>query len=358
MFPDRARRASTGVLTWASAHRTRDFGVTAVAEGLTTRPAPKPKDVRRRPMTQDRPNRLDAALDRFGHRIASKLNRPCSGYEPYTPSDFPTLCRILRPGDVLLVEGGERISTAIKYLTQSTWSHAAMYVGAHLGDPVDGVDRHHLVEVNLGEGCVSVPLSKYASYNTRICRPVGLNDEERAQVTAFMLARIGLKYDLRNILDLLRYFLPTPPVPVRWRRRMLAFGSGDPTRAICSSLIARAFQSVRYPILPDVTKVKTRKGSRQARAEILHIRHHSLFAPRDFDLSPYFEIVKPHIAGGFDHRRLRWASPPEGEGREGGDEQRGGPGEREPAKIPKPSGEGVLGKGSGEDLFSEMDRRD
>ena len=75
-----------------------------------------------------------------------------------------------------------------------------------------------------------------------------------------MATRIGLKYDMRNIFDLLRYFLPTPPVPVRWRRRMLAFGSGDPTRAICSSLIARAFQSVRYPILPDVRQVKARQG--------------------------------------------------------------------------------------------------
>ncbi|OYX45044.1 MAG: lipo-like protein [Rhodobacterales bacterium 32-67-9] len=267
-------------------------------------------------------------LDSIGQRLASKLNRPSSGYKPYTPSDFPTLCRILRPGDVLLIEGGERISTAIKYLTQSTWSHAAMYVGSHLPDPDDGSERHHLVEVNLGEGCVSVPLSKYATYNTRICRPVGLTDAERAEVTAFMIARIGLNYDLRNIVDLLRYFMPTPPVPVRWRRRMLAFGSGDPTRAICSSLIARAFQSVRYPILPDVTKVKARKGSREARAEILHIRHHSLFAPRDFDLSPYFEIVKPHLAGGFDYHSLRWAPPPQdaggpGDGGEGADHRTG-----------------------------------
>ncbi len=259
-------------------------------------------------MAQGQAYGLDGMLDRIGRRLASKLDRPCSGYTPYTPSDFPTLCRILRPGDVLLVEGGERISTAIKYLTQSTWSHAAMYVGPHLPDPEDGAARHDLVEVNLAEGCVSVPLSKYASYNTRICRPAGLSEEDRARVTAFMIARIGLRYDLRNIFDLVRYFFPTPPVPVRWRRRMLALGSGNPTRAICSSLIARAFQSVRYPILPDVTTVKIRSGSRHVRAEILHIRHHSLFVPRDFDLSPYFEIVKPHLAGGFDHRRLHWAT--------------------------------------------------
>jgi len=77
-------------------------------------------------MTQEATSWLDAVLDRIGHRLASKLNSPCSGYEPYTPSDFRTLCRILRPGDVLLIEGGERISTTITYLTQSTWSHASM----------------------------------------------------------------------------------------------------------------------------------------------------------------------------------------------------------------------------------------
>lgn len=246
----------------------------------------------------------DTILDRIGKRLARKLNSPSSGYRPYTQSDFPTLCRVLRPGDILLVEGRERISNAIKYLTQSTWSHAAMYVGEMLPETGEGPSRHRLVEVNLGEGCVSSPLGKYARYNTRICRPVGLRPDDCRAVVQFMIDRIGLKYDHRNIFDLLRYFFPTPPVPVRWRRRMLAVGSGDPTRAICSSLIAQAFQSVRYPILPDVRIV----GDRAARREILHIRHHSLFAPRDFDLSPWFQIVKPHLADGFDHRTLEWAA--------------------------------------------------
>ncbi|SNS86086.1 lipo-like protein [Antarctobacter heliothermus] len=249
-------------------------------------------------------------LSGVGQRLAGYLNRPSVGYTPFTPSDFDTLCRTLRSGDVLLVEGQERVSNAIKYLTQSTWSHAAMYVGDSLPVAPGTAEPHRLIEVNLGEGCVSAPLSKYALFNTRICRPIGLTPDERRAVTGFMTARIGLKYDLRNVFDLLRYFFPTPPVPVRWRRRMLAFGSGDPTRAICSSLIAQAFQSVRYPILPDMRVVKARSGSRYARREILHIRHHSLFAPRDFDLSPYFQIVKPHLAEGFDPHLLEWSAQP------------------------------------------------
>ena len=89
---------------------------------------------------------------------------------------------------------------------------------------------------------------------------------------------------------------------------MLAFGSGEPTQVICSTLIAQAFQSVHYPILPDVEKLAEfdpRKARHTVR-EILHIRHYSLFAPRDFDLSPYFDIIKPTIDNGFDYKRLQW----------------------------------------------------
>lgn len=236
----------------------------------------------------------DNLLDRLGHRLAGKLNSQSSGYQSVTPSDFASMCRTLQLGDVLLVEGREHISNAIKYLTQSTWSHAAMFVGDALPKPTDGSERPRLIEVNLGEGAVTAVLSKYATYNTRICRPTGLTDAERAVVVAFMVDHLGLKYDMRNIFDLLRYFFPTPPVPVRWRRRMIAFGSGDPTRAICSSLLAQAFQSVRYPILPDTDQ----------QAEVLHIRHHSLFTPRDFDISPWFSVIKPEPRSGFSRRTI------------------------------------------------------
>ena len=248
-------------------------------------------------------------LDRLGKYLAARLREESSGYQPYTPSDPETLRRALQPGDILLVEGNQRISNAIKYLTQSTWSHSAFYVGDALPEPEDGSERPRLIEVNLGEGCVAVPLSKYQTYNTRICRASGLHPEDRKRVVAFMTGRIGLKYDLKNIIDMLRWFFPTPPVPVRWRRRMIAFGSGDPTRGICSSLIAEAFGETRYPILPEVTRAPGRASAQSAysRREILHIRHHSLYTPRDFDLSPYFEIVKPTLEYGFDYKQLVWS---------------------------------------------------
>jgi hypothetical protein len=89
---------------------------------------------------------------------------------------------------------------------------------------------------------------------------------------------------------------------------MLALGSGDPTRAICSTLIAQAFQSVRYPILPQVEhRGSSAADPGHARRAVHHIRHYSLFTPRDFDISPFFQVVKPTLEAGFDHRTLTWA---------------------------------------------------
>lgn len=249
----------------------------------------------------------DTFLDRTGRWLARFLAHESTGYRPYTPSDPETLRAILRPCDVLLVEGNQRLSAAIKYLTQSTWSHAALYVGDRFAAPGD--EAKVLIEVTVEEGCVVVPLSKYRNFNTRICRPVGLTDGDRQAIVDFMIASIGLRYDTKNLIDLARYLLPTPPVPVRWRRRMIAFGSGDPTRAICSTLIAEAFGRFRYPILPSIRPAEphaTVPVSSYSRNEILHIRHYSLYTPRDFDLSPYFRVVKPTIESGFDYKQLVW----------------------------------------------------
>jgi len=221
-------------------------------------------------------------------------------------SDPALLKRLLRPSDVLLIEGTSRVSTAIKYLTQSTWSHAALYVGdphALPGDP----RRYRFVEADTVEGVRVVDIDHYAGLHSRICRPVNLPESEQEAIVRYVCDRIGYAYDLKNIFDLARYLFPAPPMPVRWRRRMLAFGSGDPTRAICSTLIAQAFQSVGYPILPIVETLPSGSSDDAAGVkEILHRRHHSLFVPRDFDVSPYFEIIKPTLSPDFDHHKLLW----------------------------------------------------
>jgi hypothetical protein len=241
-------------------------------------------------------------LDTVGKVIAGYLQKEVTGYEPFTPSDPERLRGLITEGDVLLVEGNNRISGIIKYLTQSTWSHAALYVGPIHGASEPDGEPHVMIEANIGEGVTTAPLSKYYPYHTRICRPVGLSFEDRETVCRYAINRVGFGYDTKNILDLMRYLIPLP-IPQRFRRRMLSLGSGDPTKIICSALIAQAFGAVRYPILPKITEAK----SRRARKEILHIRDSSLYMPRDFDISPYFEIIKPTIALGFDYTSLHWA---------------------------------------------------
>src|SRR5712671_2467265 len=102
---------------------------------------------------------FDSLLDRLGRWLAQHLGREALGEEPFIPSDPDALRRTLRLGDVLLVAGSSKLSTAIKYLTQSTWSHAALYVGEGLAPRTEGEPRV-LVEVTPVEGCAAVPLSK------------------------------------------------------------------------------------------------------------------------------------------------------------------------------------------------------
>ena len=176
----------------------------------------------------------ESFLDWIAGWIADRLESPSSGYQPYTPSDQQTLLRCLQTGDVLLIEGNQKLSAGIKYLTQSTWSHAAIYIGDALVKTNDASNDQYpgrLIEVNLGDGCVAVPLAKYETYNTRICRAIGLSEKERQEIVDYMIANLGIKYDVRNIFDLVRYLIPTPPVPVRWRRRLLSLGSGGVARS-------------------------------------------------------------------------------------------------------------------------------
>lgn len=245
---------------------------------------------------------------RLGKWTAHYLSRPIPNYKPFSTYEIPLLEQIMQPGDILLVEGDTRISTAIKYLTQSTWSHSAFYAGTATGQFDDQGKPCSLVEAELDQGVIASPLSKYRNFNIRICRPVGLTDLDQKKVVDFMVKKVGLKYDLKHVFDMLRYFLPTPPVPVRYRRQLIALGSGDPSRAICSSLIAESFQSIHYPILPEIETKTEISDYHYSIKQIYHIKHHSLFTPRDFDVSPYFSIVKPTIEKGFDYRSMNLLS--------------------------------------------------
>ena len=95
-------------------------------------------------------------LSWMGTRLGHYLNQPIPNYRPLTTCAPNILAHTLRPGDVLLVEGNTRVSTAIKYLTQSTWSHAALYIGNALPLDAPSEELPVLLEVDMVQGvCAS-----------------------------------------------------------------------------------------------------------------------------------------------------------------------------------------------------------
>ena len=182
---------------------------------------------------------------------------------------------ILKPGDVVLIEGQSRVSSAIQFITNSNWSHAAIFIGKA------DTCNHCLIEVRAVDGCRYTDIDVYMHHNLRICRPVFLNNRKRTVLIKYLTKKIGSKYDLKNIFDLIRFAYPNPPVPKKYRRNLIGIGAGDPTKAICSSLIAEAFREIGHPILPFRDEFKS-----------IVLRHPSYCLPKDFDISPFFQIIK------------------------------------------------------------------
>lgn len=230
-----------------------------------------------------------------------------------TLSDFGEMRQHLRPADVILVEGRTRVASVIRAVTLSSWTHAALYVGRlnelqdrelaesvrHTTDFAE--DEQLILEAELGKGVIVSRLSRYAHDHVRLCRPSGLTAEDAQAVIAYALARLGIAYDVRQIFDLLRFFFPYGLVPWRWRSSLFEMGSGEIARTICSTLIAQAYYSVQYPILPRVSPGSDGKP-------VFHRRNAKLMTPRDFDYSPYFDIVKyPFFAdAAYGYRDLHW----------------------------------------------------
>lgn len=180
-----------------------------------------------------------------------------------------------------------------------------------------------MVEALVESGVVYSPISKYRDFNLRVCRPYNLANGDLNRLIDEAMRALGGSYDIRNVIDLARYFLPVSLVPRRFRRKALQFGSGEPTRVICSSMIAECFERVKFPIVPSFEELPVDSSlARQAglrrlisrpdvrrRYGVLRRVSTTLITPRDFDLSPYFEVVKFNVIEDlkFDYRRIMWA---------------------------------------------------
>ena len=282
-------------------------------------------------------NPIPIVLHKLVEFAVGLLTKPIARYSLTMPNDLAQLRRHIRKCDVLLVEGNERVSEVIKYLSQSSWSHSALYVGdeplkrspelrRELTEKYGDEASYLVVEALVESGVVLTPMSKYRDFNIRICRPHQLTAADAAVVVEQAIGNVGRTYDLKNLFDLARYFLPVSIVPARLRRQALEFGSTDPTRVICSSMIAECFGRVRFPIVPRYEALPPGTGappgryawlerfSHKAQAtHLLRMVSPTLITPRDFDLSPYFEIIKFNVieSSRFDYHKLRWVEEPE-----------------------------------------------
>lgn len=214
-------------------------------------------------------------------------------------SDFERLRYEIRPCDVLLIEGRSRVSHVIQSITLSSWSHATLYLGRlhdiedkemrervaefYKGEPEDQL----IIESELGQGTVIVPLSKYKGEHIRICRPTGISRIDAQGVIYFAISHLGREYDVRQVLDLARFLFPWSILPRRWRTSLFTHKPGQITKESCSVLLAQAFDSVNFPILP----VFKHTGDADSDIEVIQ-RNPKLYTPSDFDYSPFFEIIK------------------------------------------------------------------
>jgi len=229
-------------------------------------------------------------------------------------SNFEKICQKVKPCDVILVEGRTRISDVIRVITQSAWTHAALYIGriteiedpevrARVAEQFEGPpDTQLIIESLLGFGTVVRPLASYHADHLRICRPRGLSWQDSQQAINFAVSHLGLAYDFRQVLDLARFLFPWALWPRRWRSSLFIHNIGPPTKTVCSTMIAGAFHRVQFPILPLVHLSDDNQYQ-------LFRRNPKLCVPRDFDYSPYFEIIKYpfidyHNHG--DYRLLPW----------------------------------------------------
>ena len=264
---------------------------------------------------------LSNLLDRLRTSVMSRLEKENTTYQRFIYNNLESLHKNIHKGDVVLIEGKAEISRVIKLITTSQWSHIVYYVGDELIKTKNqratefvrlfGEDaKHMIIEAFAGLGVVAAPLSKYRDYNIRICRPYGIRKDDMQTVTNKVIGNLGRHYDQQNIIDIALMSLPDWMNPFKKRSTRACLGKCTEYQVICSGMIAQAFQSVGYPIVPVLTEPTDHreKDRDNPYGATLSMRHYSQILPRDFDLSPNFEIIKFNIIKNkkFNYRNLLW----------------------------------------------------
>lgn len=210
--------------------------------------------------------------------------------------DFKQLRSELQCGDVLLVEDHSYLGKRISTVSGSQWNHAALYLGK-LHDIKDKSLRqvilsHYpfepdtplLLESRLGKGVIIRALSHYEPMHLRICRPASLSSTVQTALLNASVREINY-FTNTGLFDLLRFFMPLGALPRPRRLPFLSYKASNTTQLASSNAIARIFESIQYPIYPLIKKQSTGHSE-------LFLRQADFCLPRDFDTSPYFEIIK------------------------------------------------------------------
>ncbi len=219
-------------------------------------------------------------------------------YDPfYFGSNWHAIRYELRPGDLILVEGQTRVARIIQRLTLSSWSHVMLYVGRihdvediHLRQQIQDFGQFEpedmiILESEMGRGTVVQSLKYYEGYHLRILRPKNISYLDVQQVVKYCVSRLGTPYNLRQIVDLMRFLLPWKILPRRWGSSLFRYSPNAPS-TVCSTLLAEAFAHINFPVLPLI-KASDKPGHYQ-----LFQRNPQFVFPATFDKSPYFEVIK------------------------------------------------------------------
>src|SRR5882757_2401001 len=142
---------------------------------------------------------------------------------------------------------------------------------------------------NIEDGVVSAPLSKYLHCQTRICRPVGLSEADCEKGCRYASAHSSrLRFQERHRPLALSVTTAhdaalAPPIDRARVRRCQPY-----------HLLFADCASIRRHALPDFAQDNAFRQPdgvpRGRRNPPL-----ALYAPRDFDISPYFTVVKPKL---------------------------------------------------------------
>jgi hypothetical protein len=221
--------------------------------------------------------------------VIGKLHQRRSQYRLLYRNDMEGLKRVLRPGDVILIEGEHWVSDWIKVFSYHTWTHAVMWVGDNPtlpksvnmefveegGNVIESLMKREFNGGGRG-GIVLTRLENYGDCNLRICRPVGITRERLRCAIRFVLEHIGCEYDELNLTQFVHFSFTGENDPTK------ALGQMDSGKFTCSSLIAAAFDSVGFPIIHFYDQTQN-----------IYVPYHpTQVQPKDFDLSLNFQVIK------------------------------------------------------------------